>query len=147
MVSKKDLKILDILTKDCKLATREIGRLTGIPPTTVHNRVKKMEKEGIIKGYRAVVNKKMIGKGVGAYIHLTVNYPPLHAKLFQEEVAKKIANMHEVEEVALITGEKDILLKVYVKDTDELNEFITQKLRTVKGVNKTVTSVILKEIT
>ncbi|NCN38837.1 MAG: AsnC family transcriptional regulator [Candidatus Aenigmarchaeota archaeon CG_4_10_14_0_8_um_filter_37_24] len=145
MIEKKDLDILGLLEERGKISTKQISRRLRIPQTTVHNRIKKMEKEDIIKGYKVVVNKKAIGKGVGAYIYITVNYPPEDVN-FQENMAKKLSLFPEVEEVAIITGETDILVKFYVADTDELNDFVTKKLRSIKGIDKTRTSIIMKQM-
>ncbi len=145
MLNQKDAKILQLIEKDCKLSTMEISRKTGIPPTTVHNRIKKMEKEGIIKHYKAVIDKKKIGRGIGAYVEIVVNYPSDSSKDFQEGIAKKLAFLPEVEDLAIMTGETDIMLKVYVRDTDELNDLVTKKLRIIEGIDKTRTAVILKE--
>lgn len=146
MISKKDLLILEILEKNTKTSTKEITEKTGIPQTTVHNRIKRMEKMGIIKGYKAILDKKKLGKAIGAYVLITVSYPQDTKKDFQSDIAKKIAEMPEVEELSIITGETDIILKLFVNDTDELNDFVTRKLRTIEGIDKTRTCVILKQL-
>ncbi len=147
MLTKKDLTVLDILKYDAKLSTREISEKTGIPITTVHNRIKKLEKEGIIKAYKAIVDKKKIGKSISAYILLTVSYKDLDAiNLTQESLAKKFLTLPEVEECSIISGASDIILKVATKDVDELNDFVINKLRHIGGVEKTLTSIVLKDV-
>ena len=73
MLSENDVKILSLLKKNAKLSSREISEKTSIPVTTVHNKIKKMEKEGVIKGYRAVLDKKKLGHHIHALIHITVD--------------------------------------------------------------------------
>ena len=140
MLSKKDIKILDILKRDCKLSTREISEKTGIPITTIHNRIKKLEKDGVIKYYKAVIDNKKIGRDVLAFIQLSTNYRN------QEEVAKKISNMPEVEECYILTGTTDVLIKVATTDVDQVNNLIINGIRNIKGVQKTLTSIVLKEV-
>ena len=140
MLSKKDAKILDILKKDCKLSTREISEKTDIPITTIHNRVKRMESDGIIKHYKAVVDNKKIGKNVQAFIQLSTDYRN------QDEIARKIASIPEVEECYILTGTTDILIKVSTTDVDQVNNLIISGIRNIKGVQKTLTSIVLKEV-
>ncbi len=146
MLENKDLEIINLLEKRGKLPTKKISRRLRIPQTTVHNRIKKLEKEGVIKGYKVIINKKKIGKGIGAYAHITINYPSIPDPTFQENAARQIALLPEVEEVSIITGETDILIKFYVSDTDQLNDFVTKKLRTINGIDKTRTSIIMKQL-
>jgi len=146
MLNVKDLKIIELFRKEGKISTKKISKRLGIPQTTVHNRIKKMEKEGIIRGYKVDIDKKKAGNGIGSYIQITVNYPSESDSIFQENIAKKISLLPEVEEVCIITGETDILVKFYVSDTDELNDFVTKKLRLIKNIDKTKTSIIMKQV-
>lgn len=140
MLSKKDMKILDIIRSNCKLSTREISEKTGIPITTIHNRIKKMESDGTIKYYKAVIDNKKIGRGIQAYISITCNYK------YQEQILKQLTAMQIVEECYLLTGTNDVLIKVAVSDVEQLNDFIINQVQKMKGIEKTVTSIILKEV-
>lgn len=146
MLEKKDFEILALIEKDSKSSLKKISRRLRIPQTTIHNRIKKLEKEGVIRGYKAIIDKKKIGKGIGAYAHVTINYPSTKDVAFQENVAKQISLIPEVEEVSIITGETDILVKFYVSNTEQLNDFIIRKLRIIKGIDKTKTSIIMKQV-
>ncbi|OGI15963.1 hypothetical protein A3K63_01255 [Candidatus Micrarchaeota archaeon RBG_16_49_10] len=145
MLDDKDLEIVNMLENEGRLTTKDLARRLRIPQTTVHNRIKKLKKEGIFTGYKAIIDKKKINKGIGAYIHITVNYPPNEPD-FQEDVAKRVSLLPGVEEVCIMTGETDILVKFYVSDTDELNDFVVKKLRSIKGVDKTKTAIIMKQV-
>lgn len=143
----KDLRIIRVLEENSRLSTNEIWRKTGIPQTTVHNRMKKLIKEEIIEGFTIKLNKKMIDKGLGAYILCTVSYRTSKGdKLSQVNVARDVKALPEVEEVSIVTGEIDLIVKVAVKDVEMLNEFVIGKLRNIEGVEKTVTSVVLSEV-
>lgn len=143
-LEEKDLKIFKILKENSRMTTDKISRQTAIPATTVHNRIKKMVKQGIIKRYTIDVNYEKIGKTLSAYILITVDYPLLQGNS-QQQLAKKIKSYESVHEISIVAGGTDIIVKVIVKDVHELNDFITMKLRKIKGVEKTQTFIILDE--
>lgn len=147
MLDEKDSLILDILRKDSHLAITQISRSTRIPITTIHNRIKKLEKDGIIKRYTIEVDNKKIGKQIQAYILLTVNYSlPTGKKIRQPDVARSIKALPEVEEVKILAGITDILIRIRTRDIDELNNFVINKLREIEGVDKTQTMIVLSEL-
>ena len=146
-MDKKDEKILELLRENSKLTTNQISKKTLIPITTVHNRIKKLEKEGIIKKYSVELDNKKLGKNLAAFIHITVDYKLLkEMKISQHDLAKKIKQNESVEDAAMVTGGTDIIIKVRVKDVDELDYFVTKHLRNIEGIEKTQTMVVLNEI-
>ena len=145
MVDNKDLLILDALKRDAKASVVEIAKKTGLPGTTVYNRIKKLNKEGVIKGYTIRVDNKKIGKGLSAYVAITVDYRRLkEQKIPVRQLIKKIALLPSIEEMNIVTGEIDAIVKVRVKDINELNEVLMDKLRDFEGIEKTQTMVILE---
>lgn len=138
-MDEKDKIILDLLVENSKLTSQEISKKTRIPMTTVHNRIKKLEQNGIIKAYTVNLDLKKLGKTITAYVLTTVDYK----QVLQETVAKKIKAIEGVIEVAIITGQTDIIVKVASEDIDSLNEFVIRKLRNIEGVTNTQTLVIL----
>ena len=146
MFDKKDLAIIEVLKHNSNLSTQQISKKTKIPITTVHNRIKKLEKSGIIKEYTILLDNKKIGKAIAAYILITVDYKLLNEqKMSQNDLAKKLKSIPDVEEASVLTGAADIIIKVRVSDIDQLNEFVTKQLRNIGGVEKTQTAVILNE--
>ena len=142
-----DNKILNVLRYNSKLSYSNIAKKLLMPVTTVHHRIKKLEKEGIIAGYSLFLDYNKIGKGICAYILLRVDYLSLNkAKLTQHELALKLRHKTDVEDVALITGIKDIILKVRTSSVDLLNKFITEELRNIGGVKSTETLLVLEEL-
>lgn len=147
MLTKKDEIILSLLKENCKMSTREMSDRTGVPITTIHNRMKKMEQDGIIRSYTTVLNQKKLGMTIQAFIQITVTYStPAGKHVSQEDLAKRIYQMPEVEECYIMTGGTDILIKVSVKDVDELNNFVINKLRDTEGVQNTMTAIVLNDI-
>ena len=142
-LDEKDLLILDILRADASKTKKWIAKKLNLPLTTVHNRVMKLEKEGVIMGYRAVVDSKRLGLDVSAFISITVNYGSWDYS--QTETAKKIRGLEGVESVAIVAGGTDIVAKVRKKNTAELNDFVVNRLRKIPGISQTTTMVILSE--
>ncbi|MEM4240171.1 MAG: Lrp/AsnC family transcriptional regulator [Candidatus Woesearchaeota archaeon] len=143
-LDENDIKLLRLIQEDSKLSIQELSKETGLPPTTVHNRTKRMEKEGIIRKYTAEINWSKAGRQVLAYVLVSVEYIlPTGGRVQQEDAAKEIRGMEGVEEVSILTGGADLLVKVRAKDLGELNEFVVRKLRNVQGVDKTQTMIVL----
>lgn len=147
MVDQKDVRILKELKNNSRLSAREISKKARIPVTTVFNRIKRMEKSGVIKGYTAILDEDKLGKHIAAYIIITVDYNFLKkAKMSQHDLAMKLKEHEFVGEAAIITGIGDIILKIKAVDLSELNKFVTENLRNIDGVEKTQTSVILDSL-
>ena len=147
MVDNKDMLILNALKEDAKASIAKIAKKTGLPGTTVHNHIKRMRKKGIIKAYTIKVDNKKLGLGIAAYIEITVDYNFLKQnKMSQHELAEQIGKLPFVEQVSILAGGCDIIVKTRVKDIDGLNNFVTNELRNYDGVEKTQTMVILSEV-
>ena len=145
-LDEKDLKILGVLKENAKLTTSQISKKTKIPITTVHNRIKGLEKVGVIKGYTVVLDHKLLGEEVLVYILVTVNYNIPGKKISQEDIANQIKKSQNVEEVNITTGENDMIVKARFGSISQLNDFITKTLRNIEGVDRTQTMVVLSEI-
>ncbi len=143
-IDEKDHKILKILEKDSKLTIRQIAKVLNTPITTVHNRIKKLEEKNIIQDYTIRINHDKLGKSVVAFIFITVNNPP-GKKISQQAICKKILPKDEVENISIITGNQDIIVKVRVSSIANLNKFITGYLRNIEGIDKTETMIALEE--
>jgi len=147
IMDKKDLKILDVLKNNSKLSTQEISKKTFIPITTVHHRIKKLEKEGIIKGYTVLLDNKKLGKKLSAYILITVDYDGLKKlNISQHDLTNKLEKYEFVEDAAIVAGGFDIILKIRVEDIDQMDDFVTKNLRKIEGVEKTQTFIVLHEV-
>ena len=145
LLDKKDIQILRIIQRNSKITTREIARQLNIPVTTVFTRIKKLEQKGIIKEYRAILNEKKLGKGTTAFILASFNYRTQNKELLsQRELAREIAKFPEVQEVHIITGDWDLLIKVKAENVEAIGKFVIDKLRLVKGIEKTLTCVVFE---
>jgi Transcriptional regulators len=145
-LDKKDLKILQIIQKNCQLSSKDIAKKVGSPITTVFSKIKRMEKMGIIKEYRAIVDPKKLGFSATAFILASVSYSINGEKVSQREIAKEIAKFPEVQEVHIITGDWDLLIKIRAENVDKMGKFVIDKLRLVKGIEKTLTCVVFETV-
>lgn len=145
-IDQKDREIITELINNSRQTVGQLGKKLGMPPTTIHNRIKKLENDGIIRNYTADIDYKKLGRPVMAFVGITVNYNVEGKKIKQPEIAKQIKKLEGVREVTILTGGLDIIVKVMAKDIDDLNELVTEKLRDIDGVDKTQTMIVLTQV-
>ena len=143
MLDEKDIAILEVLQENARLTVKEISKRVNSPITTTHARLRKLEKEGYIKAYSAVLDARKLGFSTTAFVFVSF---ARNQGVDQRRVAQEIAKFPEVQEVHIITGEWDILVKVRVSSVDELGEFVVNRLRNLQVVEKTYTSVVLETV-
>jgi len=147
-LDKRDVNILKLLQENCKMTAKEIAKKIGSPITTVYAKIKRMEELGIIKQYKAILDSKQLDKGTTAFILTSFAYRPggREKPLSQREVAKHIAIFPEVQEVHIITGGWDILIKVKADHVDTLGKLVMDKLRMVEGVENTLSCIVYETV-
>lgn len=141
-LDEKDLAILALLQKNCRMTARKIAQKIDSPITTVFAKIKRMEQKKIIKEYKAILDSKKLNFGTTAFILASFSYRNGETSLSQRVLAEQIAKFPEVQEVHIISGDWDILIKVKEKDVDAIGNFVVDKLRTVKGIEKTLTCMV-----
>lgn len=145
-LDEKDIAILTLVQRDCKLTAREIARTIDSPITTVFAKTKRMEELGIIKEYRAVLDPKKLNCRTTAFILASVTYGVRNAEkpFSQRDKAAEIAKFPEVQEVHIITGDWDLLIKLRAESVDSIGQFVIDKLRFVRGIEKTLTCMVFE---
>jgi len=143
-LDEKDIQILRLLQEDCKRPVREISRRIGSPITTVYARIKRLEEQGVIKAYKAILDAEKLGRGTTAFILASFRYrmPGIEKTLSQRDIAREVAKFPEVQEVHIITGDWDILIKVKERDVNAIGRFVVDKLRTIRGIERTLTCMV-----
>lgn len=142
----KDLKILELLKENSAYTTRQIAKKTLLPVTTVHNRVQKLRREGVIKHYTVEVDNNLLGKSVTAYILVSADLKCLKEKrLSQYDLARDIKRLHCTEKVDIVTGGTDLVVFLRVSSIKELDEMLLGKIQMIDGVANTKTLVVLSE--
>lgn len=136
-------RILDILSQDGRSSVDDIARQIEAPAREVESRIQKLEKDGIILGYRARINWQRIKVGdVKALIEVKV---APERRVGFDSVAETIYRFPEVTDVILISGGFDLLVYVEGATLQEVAFFVSEKLSTIKGVQSTVTHFMLKK--
>ncbi|MBI5873688.1 MAG: Lrp/AsnC family transcriptional regulator [Candidatus Omnitrophica bacterium] len=137
--------ILELLSKDARITPQEISKLTRLKVDEVKKRIKKYEKEGILLGYKAVINKEMVEdreNEVRALIEVKV---APQKDLGFDKVAERIYSFPEVTSCYLLSGSYDLLLVVEGKDLKTVSRFVAEKLSPMENVRGTVTHFLLKK--
>ena len=147
-LDEKDLALLNLLQRNSDLSLREIARRLKSPITTVHSRLRRLEKLGVIKGYKAILNAEKIGFNTTAFILASFRYKiRKNGKLIsQREIARLISKLPGVQEVHIISGDWDILIKVKARSVEEVGKFVLDKLRLIEGIEKTLTCVVFDSV-
>jgi Lrp/AsnC family transcriptional regulator, leucine-responsive regulatory protein len=138
MIDDISFEILKILQEKARIPNVEVSRLVGLAPSAVLERIRKLEKRGIIDGYEVRLNPQRFKKNLVAFIRITVreNYG-------DESIGKGLAEIPEIQEVHYITGEDGYLVKIRVSDPGELQRILREKIIPMEGVLRTRTSIVL----
>jgi len=134
-----DIKILEKLLKDSRKSLRSIAKELGTPTSTVHERVKRLVKAGVIKRFTAELDTRILGMDVTALILISVE------GAFISEVEKALSSYEQVVAVYDITGEFDVAVIAKFRGIDDLNHFIKAVLK-MPHVKRTVTSVVFNVV-
>ncbi len=138
-----DERIIQLLQKDGKMKIKEIANELNMTNTPVFDRIKRLEKEGFIIGYTAIVNKEKLGYNLVAYCSVTLES---HHKEYINQFVSDVKELPEVIECYHIAGMFDYLLKIYMKDMVDYQNFITQKLASLANIGRVQSSFVLTEI-
>ena len=135
-LTEKDLEILNQLEKNCKQSLKTLSKKLRIPMTTIYEKIKKMEREGIIRAYTAIVNYDKLGFHFPALIELTVETED------QQKVAKKLIKHPNVFNIYGVTGTTDMIIFVRFKNREDLSNFVLH-LFSLEGIERTNTRIVL----
>ncbi|WP_298569506.1 Lrp/AsnC family transcriptional regulator [uncultured Aliiroseovarius sp.] len=133
-------QILQELLRDGRLPNTELADKVGLSPSACLRRVQELERQGVIKGYRAVLDPVALGVGFVAYVTVGLSD---HTKAAQEGFERSVALYDEVRECHNITGTVEYLLRVEAEDLIAYKRFHTDKLGTLPQVHQIVTHVVM----
>lgn len=142
MIDEIDRQIVLLLQEDAHLSNAALAEKVGLTVSTVHERVKKLEKKGIIKGYVAVVDAEALGKPIMAFIRLTVGASPNGYIESKNSVMEVCLADPDVLECHGVAGEDCYILKVRAASPKDLERFI-ERIRGQAQVSRSVTSIVL----
>ena len=138
-----DKKLLELLQSDTKKTTAALAVKLNLSVTAVYERIKKLEREGIIDKYVALLNRNKINKGFVVFCHLKLLQ---HTKEFINQFEKEVVKLNEVLECFHVSGDYDYILKICVKDMEEYREFMVTKLTTLQHIGSTHSTFMIGEV-
>ena len=135
-----DKIILKTLMEDARTPILAISKMAGISGAAVHQRLKKLEKAGVISGSQVILNPKILGFKTVAFIGIY-----LDKAMRNPEAVQQLKNIPEVIECHYTTGNWSIFAKLLCKDNEHLMELLNKKIQSVKGVSRTETFISLQQ--
>lgn len=138
-----DIELLKALQKDAKANTKDLCDVVHISKTPIYERIRRMEKDGIIKGYTALIDNRKVGLPLVVFCNVSlVAHDDEHVNRFKRDIMR----LEEVMECYSTGGFYDFLLKIVLRDLEEYNVFVFEKLTKVHGIAKMQSSFVLSEI-
>lgn len=138
-----DKKLLELLQTDTKKTTKELSDKLNLSVTAVYERIKKLEREGVIGKYVAILDKSKVQKNFVVFCHVKLAQHNINQiKHFEKEILK----LDEVLECYHVSGDYDYILKIFVKNMEEYREFMVTKLTTIKDIGSTHSTFMIEEL-
>ncbi|HIJ98073.1 TPA: Lrp/AsnC family transcriptional regulator [archaeon] len=139
-IDKKDRSILMALQEDAKQSSRDLSKKLDLPATTIHERIRKMEKDGIIKGYHVAIDYEKAEMPSTAIV-LIKRTPIIKSgkKIIYRKIADLIAKLPEIQEVHTLSGEFDMMLKIRGRNERDIGNFVSDIIWSLPEVERTQT--------
>ncbi|WP_417199716.1 Lrp/AsnC family transcriptional regulator [Bizionia sp.] len=138
-----DLKLLQFLQEDAKQTNKMLSNRLSLSVTAVYERIRKLEREGVIAQYVALLDKNKVDRSFVAFCHIKlVQHTQNNIVKFEREVA----NLEEISECYHISGDYDYLLKVMVQDMEDFREFMVKKLTSINHIGSTHSMFVINEV-
>ncbi|AZA98729.1 Lrp/AsnC family transcriptional regulator [Chryseobacterium joostei] len=139
----KDLNLLRLLQNNSKLTVKELAKEINLSPSPVFERVKRLEQEGYIKRYVAVLDAEKLNRGFTVFCQIKLK---IHDRSVGYDFVKEILEIEEVAECYNISGDFDFLLKVQVRDMKHYQDFVFNKLGSVDSIGSTHSTFVMAEV-
>ena len=138
-----DKKLLQLLQTDSKKTTKELSLKLNLSVTAVYERIKKLEREGVIDKYVVLVNRSKVDKGFVVFCHLKLIQ---HTREFLTKFESEVVKLPEILECHHVSGDYDYILKIAVKDMEAYREFLVTKLTTLEHIGSTHSTFMISEV-
>jgi Lrp/AsnC family transcriptional regulator, leucine-responsive regulatory protein len=136
-----DLRILALLQDDARTPNAEIGRRVGLVASAIFQRLRKLERLGVVAGYEARIDPRAVGLGLAAFVFVKTD-----ERVGSRDAARRLARLPEVQELHHVAGEDCYLVKVRVSDATELGRLLREKVGAIGSVQSTRTTIVLETI-
>ena len=138
-----DKKLLHLLQEDSTKTTKQLSIKLNLSVTAVYERVKKLERAGIINKYVALVDRNKVNKGFVVFCHLKLIQ---HTKEYLTKFEQQVVKLDEVLECFHVSGDYDYILKIFVANMEEYREFMVTKLTTLQHIGSTHSTFMISEV-
>ncbi|MCW4467909.1 Lrp/AsnC family transcriptional regulator [Flavobacterium sp. MFBS3-15] len=138
-----DKKLIRLLQEDSTPTTKQLSLKLNLSVTAVYERVKKLEREGIISRYVALVDRNKVDRGFVVFCHLKLIQ---HTKEYLTKFEQEVKQLDEVLECYHVSGDYDYILKIYVANMEEYREFMVTKLTTLQHIGSTHSTFMIGEV-
>jgi len=142
-LDKKDSTLLEHIQNNARLTSAELGKLVGLSPSGVQKRLRKLEENGIVERYATMLNRKRLGYDLLVFVKVIIQG---HTAELIAKFDDAIREMPEVLESHRIIGDADYLLKVVVRDREQLDHFLMKQLLSLNSVARVSSYLVLKEV-
>ena len=143
MIDQIDCAILELLQKDGKMTYKEVAGELNLTTTPVYERIKKLEKSGVIQYYKAIIDRRKLGLQLLVFCNVSLKE---HQAEYLENFENDIVNFPEVISCYHIAGMYDYLIQLTVKDMHEYQVFISKKIANIKNIAKVQSSFVMTEV-
>ena len=138
-----DKKILDFLQKNAKLTAKELSKSLSLSQTPIYERIKKLEKMGVIKDYVALLDGDLINKGLIVFINITIKE---HDHTNRKKFIDKISSLKDISELYHTSGVYDFLAKARFSTVREYRDFLVNHIAMVENISDIDSQIVLEEI-
>lgn len=142
-LSPADLRILDALQQDGRISNVELADKVGLSPSPCLRRTRALEENGLIRGYRAILDPKALGLGVEVFIQVSIER---HRDEDAEAFRRAVAARREIVACHVMTGDMDFLLHVLARDLESFGHFVMKVLLKMPGVKDVRSSFVLEVV-
>lgn len=142
-LDRTDLMILNFLQEDAKMTNKQLSLKLNLSSTAIYERVKKLERIGIIEKYTALLNRKLLGKELMVFTHVKL---VRHSKENIADFERQISQIAEVHECYHTSGDYDYILKMTFQGMDDYRNFMLSKLTTIPSIGSTHSIFVINEV-
>ncbi|NER11422.1 transcriptional regulator, AsnC family [Muriicola jejuensis] len=138
-----DIRLLGLLQKDCKRTTKAYALDLGLSTTAVYERIKRLEREGVISNYVALLNKQVVGMDFTVLCHVKLSR---HIKEYVLQFEREVQQLEAVTECFHVSGDYDYILKIHVANMAAYRDFMVNKLTALNNIGSTQSSFVINEV-
>jgi Lrp/AsnC family leucine-responsive transcriptional regulator len=142
-LDRTDRRILDCLQTDGRLSNVALARKVNLTATPCLERVRRLERDGYIRGYTAVLDPAMVGAGLLVFVEITLSHT---SRNVFRKFRKEVCELHEVLDCHLVSGNFDYLIKARVRNMKQFRELLGEKILSLPGVNGSRSYVVMEEV-